>query len=196
MNLNTLKKIGLAFCIVVTVGCREDANSLSREWRNINNEYIDSLMVTVDDSSAKNALLKFVNDYDKKVKIVEYRLGIWIQNMEKEVVVESVLGSDSFAVYLAECKTNLDRLDLELERLKKVAEDAQRNAVGGKTFPNLLEIAQKGKHSTFRDALKSGGKLVSDLSQKFRGEFKVPETRIKDFVANSKKRYGDTHIQF
>ena len=62
-----MKKIGLAFCIVVMVGCREDASSLSREWRNINNEYIDALMVTVDESSAKNSLNKFVNEYDKNV---------------------------------------------------------------------------------------------------------------------------------
>src|SRR5688500_16287414 len=140
-----MKKIlAVLVLIPLAAGCTESADGLSRDYRNLNNEFIDALMLVSGESRAKHANEKVLKTYTDRLGKIDKRVATWEMNRENESIAQDTLTSESVALYFAECQHNQKRLALERERIKKLMESMQARNPGadpGQEWPNLHEIA-------------------------------------------------------
>jgi hypothetical protein len=170
-----VRRLALLPVVLCLAGCRGDsAGAISRDYRNINNEVIDSLMMVTGESRAKFANEKILKTYNERVGAVDKRVEIWEQNREIADIVLDMLTSESTSTLFAENQINLKRLDLERKRIqrlldmKKQEETDRRRQLGDpnpvvdsrKEWPNLHDLAGGGQLSSFKQNLENGGKLA------------------------------------
>jgi DNA-directed RNA polymerase len=175
----TKKRACLALALCLLTGCSTDsAHTLSRDYRNVNNEAIDALMLVTNESRAKIANVKIVKTYPERVGDIDRRMASYVQNQEEVLVLSEVLSSESVMILFAECKINLRRLDKEQERLKKLLASLVQNekdrrkeannaeeVQADKLWPNLDSLA-RSDFPALRNNLKKGTG-VSELMAKF-----------------------------
>jgi hypothetical protein len=145
------KRALLGLALGLLTGCSTDsANSLSRNYRNINNEAIDALMLVTNESRAETANVKIIKTYKDRLIEIDKRLDTYVQNQEEKLILFETLTSESVVILFAECTINQKRLDLEQQRLKnllatlvqrekdrrKEANDPEEVKIG-KLWPNL-----------------------------------------------------------
>jgi hypothetical protein len=193
--------------VALLVGCSSDnSSSMARDYRDMNNECIDALMMTTGESRARIAVNKILKTYTERVGTVDKRLSTWLQNSDEKYVVRDVLSSESVATLFAECQTNQKRLKLEQLRIQKlldshVAAEVDRRRLGGeanpvvdprKEWPNLAELASGGQIAGLKSNLEKGTQL-GDLVKKFPGkdwqkhwppDFKELSTKFDERVKN------------
>ncbi len=160
------KPVLLLLALAPLTGCSaDDANSISRDYRNINNEAIDALMMTTSEARAKIANEKVLKTYSARISDVDKRLDLWVQNAEEKFIIANTLNSESAATLIAENKINLKRLELERARLQRLAANA------GADSPNLQELARGGGLATVKANLEKGTRFA-EMMGKFREQWK------------------------
>ena len=117
------KKAWLALALCCVAGCSNDsAHSLSRDYRNINNECIDGLMMVTSEARAKFVTEKIFKTFSDRIGPVDKRAASYEQNTDDSVIVMQMVTTESVAMLFAENKINQRRLKLEQDRLKNLLE--------------------------------------------------------------------------
>jgi hypothetical protein len=182
------RHLALALLVLGLVGCGDTATTLSREYRNYNNEFIDALMMTTNESRAKIAKEKVIETYEARIQALDKRVDVWEQNKEKEEVALDTLTAESVALLFSENKRNQERHALEKARLKKLIERLTAENPGvnpAEQWPNLNDLANGARADIVLNQLKTGGRLAV-LMQKFGGWKLKQETLAKAEVFKEK----------
>jgi len=112
--------------IFLLTGCTDTMDSLTREFRNANNEGIDAMMMVVDDESAHRMNLRVFKPLNERYKDIERRMDIWKNNRAtNKELIESTFKSDSFYLYYAEIEVNKERFSMERMRLRNLYKQYQ-----------------------------------------------------------------------
>jgi hypothetical protein len=189
--------VGLALCALT--GCSTDnPTSLSRDFRNLNNEAIDALMMVTNESRAKFVNDKIIGTYQDRYGKIEKRMQTYVQNTENETIILDTLRSESVAILLAESQFNIPRLNHEQQRLKKLLEatvqrEKDRRKEAGdpdpvnvdKFCPSLNALATSD-HAPLHDSLKKGTPMAALVADFGKDKFKAArkpgfEDLFKDF---------------
>jgi len=155
-------------------GCSDNPDTLAREYRNLNNEAIDALMLTTSERRARLANEKIFGRYQERLQEIDRRFGIWETNADEKLMTIDVLSSESVITLIAENKTNQDRLAAETTRLSKLLRDmteqeaARRRELGEnpavdtkEVWPNLHELVYSGRTKALNEQLTKGGKFAA-----------------------------------
>jgi hypothetical protein len=107
--------------VLCLAGCVDNMDSISREFRNSNNEALDAITMIVDDESCHRMNKRVIEPVTNRYKDIEKKLDIWKNNRatDKELV-EQTFKSDGFYLYLVECQVNKQRYSLERMRLRSL----------------------------------------------------------------------------
>ena len=106
--------------VLVSAGCTDSVETVTREYRAMNNEAIDALMMITTEAQAKymtNRVFKRMGDRYGKI---DYKLRIVKSNREKSEYAKEMLESDGFHIYLTDLQVNNQRLGLEINRLRNL----------------------------------------------------------------------------
>lgn len=169
--------------VLVAAGCGDNATILSREYRNYNNEFIDALMTTTNETRAKIAKDKVIDTYETRIADLDKRMDIWEQNKEKEDVSRDTFTSESVALLFSENKRNQERHAREKDRLRKVLDALKAQNPGAdpaKEWPALNELATSSKADAVVKQLTSGGKFAALIS-------KFPNWKLKQDIMDQQK---------
>ncbi len=112
-----LPLIGFLFTLV---GCTDNIDTLTREYRNTINESIDALMMITDERSAKRIQVLVLDNMSPRFKEIDRKLEIVVANRTKAEIVKDVFESDGFQLYLTDLTMNRQRLAVETTRLRDV----------------------------------------------------------------------------
>ncbi len=156
------------------VGCTDTVDSLSREYRNANNEGIDALMMITSDVSAQQMAIRVFRPLKDRYDNIDNRLKAVQNNSTNENFVTTTFQSNNVHLYLTELGVNRQRFTLEMLRLrrltnslmeKKLAEDPK--AQPADVLPGLYEVVLKeGTLSALQMNIKSP-KLIFDYMVNF-----------------------------
>ncbi len=175
------KRACLALVLTCLAGCSNDtAHSLSRDYRNINNECIDALMMVTSEGRAKFATDKIFKTFPDRVGPVDKREQTYEQNTDDKIVMLEMISSESVAILFAENGIIQKRLKLEQDRIRnlvdsKVRTEVEKRKAEGEAnpvvkardlWPNLSDLAAGTTTSTFKTHLDKGTQLA-DLFKRF-----------------------------
>ena len=150
-------------------GCSDSAGTLSRDYRNLNNEFVDGLMMVTSEARAKQVTEKIINPYSQRIEQVDKRMDNWELNKEREDVARDTFTEESVVLLFAENKWNQKRIAIEKARLQNLLEQLKRDKPGADPrteWPNLADLASGAKLAPALQNMQTGGKFVS-LIQKF-----------------------------
>ena len=179
MRIARSKKAWLGLVLCCLAGCSNDtAHSLSRDYRNINNECIDALMMVTSEARAKFVTDKIFKTFPDRVGPLDKRAATYEQNTDDKTIVLQMISSESVAILLAENIINQRRLKLEQERIKnllafkvrteieKLKAEGQANpdAKARDKWPSLNDLATGGTVSTFKTHLEKGTPIATLFS--------------------------------
>jgi hypothetical protein len=147
--MKTIKKrrVWLALALCCAAGCSNDsAHTLSRDYRNINNEVIDGLMTVTSERQARFVNEKIIKPYSERVEKVNKRVEIYEQNTDEKLIIFEMINSESVATFFAEGPINSKRLGYEAARIKRIVDTrtnvhADRLRAGGMKDPDALDKA-------------------------------------------------------
>ena len=144
-----MKRAALIFCLASLpslAGCSTDsANSLSRDYRNLNNEAIDALMMVTSEDRAQLAKTKILGKvYTERLQAIDKRMDSWLQNTEDKLVVIETMSSESVVTLLAELPINAKRLDLEQKRIGNLLAAKIKEGADPKACPALNDLGSSG----------------------------------------------------
>ncbi len=178
-----MKKLVLLPLLCTLVGCSTDnASSLARDYRNLNNEYLDALMMVTSESTAKFAQDKVIKPYSERKGKIDKRYQTWELNTDNKEIVKDLLSSESVTMLFAEHRINRIRLQREKDRLKKllnskIETEKERQRQAGvanpavdsrKEWPNLSELAAGAVLNPLKDNIQTvNGCPLTALFDKF-----------------------------
>jgi len=120
------KRSLLPLAVFLLAGCTDTMDSLSREFRNANNEYLDAMTMVTDEESAQRMNQRILKPMNARCKDIEARLTIWKSNRKSnQELVEQSFDSDSLSLYFAELDANRERYKLEKVRLRNLYQHYQ-----------------------------------------------------------------------
>jgi hypothetical protein len=154
-------------------GCSDNASSLSRDYRNLNNEYLDTLMMVRNEDTARWANEKIFKTYQDRKGKIDTREETYERNTDDKEIVKDMMSSESVAMLLAEHKINQLRLSRELARISKLLEanierEKERMRQGGDANPVVDEKKIKDLWPTLREI--SLGATTLGLKKNITGE--------------------------
>ncbi len=187
MTRQHLLALVLTLC---AAGCRDSADMLSRDYRNLNNEAVDALMMITDESSANMMLERVIKQYPKRLQSVDDRVKNWKQNNEKDDYGSQIYSSDSMAILLIETEMNKQRVLLEEKRLqglfRQLEGEARKSGQQGnfdakQALPSLHALVSEGEAKKVYDQLESkqGGEVVKVLEEINRDEKLLKNSKMK-----------------
>jgi hypothetical protein len=106
--------------VFALAGCVDTIDTLTREYRNQNNEAIDALMMVSDDASAARMTHRVFKPMAARYKNIDEKVNILKVNRVKKELVKEVYESDGFQIYLTEIDMNKMRLSMEMARIRDV----------------------------------------------------------------------------
>jgi hypothetical protein len=162
----------LLLLIAAGTGCRDQADNLARDYRNLINESIDALMMIDSEAKAQMMVDRVLKPLPNRLKGVGDRVRNWKQNAEKTDYGQQLFTSDSVIILKLENEMNKERLDLEAARLQKLRDalmdEARQGGEGDanpKTaLPNLSAVIESDVAS-IRGVLSSGTELLGVLEE-------------------------------
>jgi hypothetical protein len=135
-----MKRAALLLLLAGLTGCSTDnAKSLSRDYRNLNNEVIDALMMSTSEWRAELGKDKIIKPYTEKVGNIDKRFATWVQNTDDKEIIRDTLDSESVATLLAEAPINLRRLNHERARITRKVDARAKEHADRLTSEGLLE---------------------------------------------------------
>jgi len=204
----TMRRIlGVSLLLLCGAGCRDSADALARDYRNLNNEVIDAMMMITDDASAKVMLDRVLVEYPKRMRSVDDRVKNWKQNNEKEDYGSQIYNSDSVMILILENQMNKDRLALEEARLKKLLgaiveakrQEGQANVTPEAACPNLAKlVGSEGKDlDPIKANLEKGTDVISVYKELGQDERFLKSARMKSLKEAFEKKFDEfkqTHL--
>jgi hypothetical protein len=196
--------VGALLLLGVGAGCRDTAENLSRDYRNLINEAVDALMMVNSEAQAKMLTERVLKPYSTRIRGVNDRVKTWKQNAEKTDYGSQLFTSDSVVILMVENEMNQERLKLEHERIKKLvadmtkAEEETRRQAGDAnpvtpvtTWPTLAALAE-GKEGIepIRNNLEQGTDVLAVLK-----EVQTDEKLLKDGRMMKLKESFDKKIE-
>jgi hypothetical protein len=133
-------KLPLLAFVFVAVGCTDDVDSVTREYRATTNEAIDALMMVTSEASAHRMTERVLKPMQKRYENIDKKLGLVKYNRTKAEFVKEVLESDGVHIYLTDLMVNHGRLALEMKRLKHLY---KAEIEAGEVCPKLDELVNK-----------------------------------------------------
>lgn len=118
----TRRKLLFVPLIFLMVGCTDTIETITREYRNTNNEVIDALMMVNSEATAKQYTLRVFEPMVLRYKGIDARLNIVRTNRLRREFVKEVLESDGFQLYLTDLEVNRQRRGMELTRLRNLVD--------------------------------------------------------------------------
>src|ERR1043166_4421250 len=89
------RKLMLLPLLLPLWGCSDNASSLSRDYRNLNNEYLDTLMMVRDEETARWANEKVFKAYQGRKEKVDAREETWARNTDDKEILKDMMSSES-----------------------------------------------------------------------------------------------------
>jgi hypothetical protein len=155
-------RLSLLILPLALVGCVDNVDSVSREYRNANNEAVDAMMMITDDTRAAQMTRRIFKRMKDRYDALDRKVEIIKDNRDKKDFVKEVYESDSLHIYLTELEVNRERYQLEIMRLKDLVKQ-----LGGdrENCPNLYDLCYKDDVlSTLRKQL-TDAKLAKYIDQ-------------------------------
>lgn len=177
------------------VGCTDNMDSLTREYRNTTNEAIDALMMVNNERSATVYTIRVFKPLGSRFKSIDDRLDIFYNNKEsKKAFIKQVFESDGFHLYLSEIEINRQRLALEMTRLRGVMNQLikekrqEMDDAGDKSDVNTQQL-----WPNLHDLIINGEKIAT-----LRTQLNKPKlfTMISTFPAWKEPTYLEMHEKF
>jgi hypothetical protein len=116
----TKARLTLFALLLGAVGCTDNIDTVSREYRALNNEAIDALMMVTTEAKAKEMTIRVFKPMQKRYQDIDRKLTIVKSNRDKGEFVKEMLESDGFHLYLTDLQVNSQRLTLEVLRLRNL----------------------------------------------------------------------------
>ena len=134
-----MKRFPLMLLALATVaaGCTDSPESVSREYRNANNEAIDAMMMVVDDATAERMVRRIFKPLQERYDVLDKKLAAVEQNRDQKDFVKEVFESNGVHLYLTEIEVNRQRFILESVRLKAIHKQLKD---AGHETPGLDEL--------------------------------------------------------
>jgi hypothetical protein len=152
-----MKKTALMVVAIAMAGCSTDsAHTLSRDYRNLDNEAIDALMMITGEARARFARDKIFKPYNERLTKIDDRAATWLQNTEDDFIVRDTMGSESVMTLIDESEVNKTRLKLELDRIKVLLDTKAKDNPGvdpAKEWPALSSFAAGSETNSLKNHL-------------------------------------------
>ncbi len=130
-----------ALAVLALTGCTDNIEQLMRDERNLGNEIVDALAVSINEAQAKRICTFVMERVPARLEKFEDRMRYLKLNTDEKEFGVGLYGGTATALFLAECKINLQRYDMEQLRLKNLI-----SQIGGDpktSCPSLLELTTK-----------------------------------------------------
>lgn len=171
------------------VGCTDNVDSVTREYRATTNECIDALSMITTEAHAGRMIGRVLKPARDRFKAIDDKLVIVQSNREKPEMVKEMLESDGLHLYLTDLAVNRQRYGLEITRLRNLYKqymDRERELLvaegvadpkfnGRDVCPNLHEILYEPLLESLRRQLTQPDLL--GLMKQF------PAWKVKDYDA-------------
>jgi hypothetical protein len=105
---------------LVVAGCVDNIDSVSREYRNANNEAMDAMMMVTSERRAEEMTRRIFKPIKDRYAALDKKVEIILGNRTKKEFAKDVLESDGVHIYLSELEVNRERYQLEIMRLKNL----------------------------------------------------------------------------
>jgi hypothetical protein len=142
-----------ALVLVLLAGCTDNIDQLMRDERNLGNEIVDALAVAINEDQAKRVCTFVFERIPARLEKFTDRMRYLKLNTDEKEFGNGLFGSTATALFLAECKINLQRYDMEQLRLKNLIQQ-----IGGDpktSCPSLLDLTTK--YNIHRKYFEKGG---------------------------------------
>ena len=114
--------------ILLLAGCTDNIDSITREFRNCNNEAIDAMMMITNDEQAGRMTMRVLKPIGQRYQDIEFKLKAWQSNRNSnKETVEEIFNSNGFYLYMAELEVNRQRYGLEKARLRNLYKQLQND---------------------------------------------------------------------
>lgn len=197
--------LGALMLIGCGAGCRDTADVLSRDYRNLHNEAVDCLMMITGEPQAKAVKARVLDQFGTRIKSVTDRTKNWKQNAEKTDYGSQLLTSDSVVILMLENEMNRERLQLESARLKKLLEDlvaaetARRRQAGDNNpvntkleWPTLSDLVESREAiEQVKAQLEQGGDVLGVLNEVRTDEKLLGSPKMKKLKEDFDKKVED-----
>lgn len=114
-----------AMALLLT-GCTDNMESMSREFRNANNEAIDAMMMVTSEDQAYRMTVRVLKPLNERYSGIEDKMKSWQANRTNKEIVEETFNSNGFYLYLAEVEVNRMRYAMERTRLRNLYRQYQQ----------------------------------------------------------------------
>jgi hypothetical protein len=119
----TKAKSLVVVAILALTGCTDTIDSISREYRNANNEVIDAVMAITSEQKAKDINARIFKTIPERYKKMDDKLKNYETNQATNLeMVTNYLTSDGVQLLIADRKANVKRFDVAMKRLKELYE--------------------------------------------------------------------------
>ncbi len=164
-----------ALVLMLLAGCTDNVDQLMRDERNLGNEIVDALAVAVNEAQAKRVCTFVFERIPDRIAKFDDRMRYLKLNTDEKEFGNGLYGGSATALFLAECKINLQRYDMEQLRLKNLIQQ-----IGG-DCPKLVDLTTK--YNIHRKYFEKGGNALDML---------------KNIVSDAKKaaQFGDAMKTF
>jgi hypothetical protein len=184
------QKLGILALLVCGAGCRDSAYALARDYRNLNNEAIDAVMMINNEEQAKILITRVIKEYPIRLQGVDFRAKNWKQNNEKDDYGSQIYLADSTVILLVETEMNKERLELEVKRLKNLVEQ-----MGGPAqCPEMAKLTDlKGPElSPIVSQLEKGGGDIAGILKEINNDEKLLKRgKMKAYKESFEKKYEE-----
>ena len=159
--------------LILIAGCTDSMDSITREYRNANNEGIDALMMIRTKEDATRIHARIFKSMTPRYAAIDEKLKIFTQNRSGNQVelAKEVLESDGVHLYLTDLQVNSQRFTLEKARLRQLfmkyyeEKCKERGEEGDDFTPDVRKIAPELYDMVFD----SGHPVTTTLAAHFRG---------------------------
>jgi hypothetical protein len=129
---------------LLLTGCTNTIDTVTREYRNSNNEVLDAVMVVTNDEKAKEMHTRVFKHLMGRYEGIDERLKQIKANRTRAEFAKEVLESEGAHLYISELEVNCQRYSLEVTRLRSlikhyVDERRQERIAAGEDDPVINE---------------------------------------------------------
>jgi hypothetical protein len=149
-------KISLLAFLFALAGCTDNMDSITREYRNANNEVIDAMMMITTEEHAARMNVRIFKPMSARYAAIDKKLYIFGVNRATNFeMAQAVLESDGVQLYLTDLQVNSRRFSLERLRLRNLFEKYVKESgeeveeitpKHREIAPNLYDITYGGNH--------------------------------------------------
>ncbi|MSU80036.1 MAG: hypothetical protein EXS16_18340 [Gemmataceae bacterium] len=135
-----IKAIVISGFILFLTGCTDTVDSISREYRNTNNEGIDAMMMITSDETARRMNIRVFRPLKERYDNIDNRLKALHNNSTNHDFVTACLESTNVHLFLTELEINRQRYTLEMMRLRRLTENLMEKKLAENPDAKIEEV--------------------------------------------------------